>query len=297
MDQYNMNPMNPEPYIPQTPKKKGGFGKILITFLFTAILVGSNVYWWQIGASNDKIDSVINNQNTKIQEMSVTLEKLSGSLLGTQSEIKKNTTPTEDSSKSTEGKDTPKAQAYFDKCGSTSLFETETWFEDWKKAIIEIPRSNAMDPVALEGKITLNSVSDMCFSSRLQIIIALITGDEKGQGFRLLRYDIKEKTINTAMREDFEGNDKSLWYQWHLKRNNTPVEKDGKKYFPWFYPPTQFGTRENNLLLLTSTSKDKDCSNNYEYAYDIEKNYLFLRNLCQTCGDIPPSCSDLSTQQ
>ena len=295
MDQYNINPMNPEPYIPQPPRKKRSIGKIILTFLFTAILVGTNVYWWQKGTHDQEMNTFVNEQNTKLQEMSSTLEKLSGSLLGSQAKTITPGTPSTDVAKTPV--DVAKAQAYFDKCGSTSLFENEIWFEDWKKSVTDTPRSNAMDPSVIEGKITMNLISDMCFSNRLQIVIALTTGDEKGQGFRLLRYDIKEKTINTAMREDFEGNDTSLWYQWHLKRNNTPIEKDGKKYFPWFYPPTQFGTRENNLLLLTSTSKDKDCSSNFEYAYDIDKNYLFLRNLCQTCGDTPPSCSDLSTQQ
>lgn len=298
MDQFNMNPMAQPAYIPETPKKRRGFGHTLLTILFLLILVGTNVYWWQLYSNAQKMNDVLGEQNMKLQSIASNVEKLTTSIEHLQAgATSENTSNTGNNTNTSNNQNTStKPQAFFDKCGSVALFESEEWFENWQTAVTKTPRSNAMDPVAVAGMVNMESITDMCFSSRMQIVLALVKGDEKGQGFKLLRFDIAGGTLAIATREDFEGSEESLWYQWHVKRNNTPIEKNGVKYFPWFYPPTQFGSRENNLLLLTATTKDATCSGNFEYAYDIEKNYLFMRNLCQTCEGQPPSCSDLSQQ-
>ncbi len=291
MNQPAMPPMHsvpPEMYIPQAPRKRGT-GRAIMVIILILLIAGTNVYWWQTtNAQKEEVNNALTAQKIKLEDISGQLEKLTSSLSSLSLEDK----TTQDTSSPNDTN--TKAQAFFNKCGSVSLFENETWYENWKTAVTNTERSNAFDPTPLSGNITLESVSDVCYSNQLHIVISLIRGDERGQGFKLLRYDTETESMTIASREDFEGKPESLWYQWHTKRNNTPIEKDGIKYFPWFSPPTQFGTRENNLLLLTTTTKDSACSNTFEYAYDIEKNYLFLRNLCQTCGDTPPSCADLS---
>lgn len=180
--------------------------------------------------------------------------------------------------------------------------KTSSLYIDLIEKILKLDRSNSYDfkcksypgeieVDCVEGKIKESDISEIFYDQGRGVILVLVPGTYGGSGFKLLKYDVKDGSLEIARREDIEGGKETSWYKITEKEmDNAPSQKED--IYRWFSTPDKIITEyDSDKISLSGITGDAGCWSKSYFGYDVDKNYIYITKRCGGCNDEKEQCT------
>lgn len=168
-------------------------------------------------------------------------------------------------------------EVVFNKCGELSEFTNFVWYWELLAKINKEDKFNGFDPIMEDSNITngvkskkirTGDIAQVCASYESGLVLALLSGDNKGNGFHLYGYNRDSQELIDAERED--------------------ITQDQAQ---WTLTPDRFGKRTGLEIALTGERVINQCTETGNFQYNYVKNYIRMTKKCSICpGDTQPIC-------
>ena len=167
-------------------------------------------------------------------------------------------------------------EVVFDRCGELSSFTNFVWYWTLMTELHKEHKFNHFDPILDDEnisntfkskKINIGDITQVCASYKTGLVLVLLSGDNKGNGFHLYSYD-RDTQLIEAERED--------------------IAQDQAQ---WTLTPDSFGRRTGLEIALTGERVINRCTETGNFQYNYAKNYIRMTKKCSICpGDSQPIC-------
>ncbi len=174
---------------------------------------------------------------------------------------------------------TGESSVEFEFCGELKEFFNYVWYYPFLDKLVA---TNRYFPEESNSslKLKMGDVGTICHSTNAGLAVVLIPGRYDGKGFQILKFNTKEKTLESAKRDDLHGGKDSAWYKLAKERAKASGDPETKEVYPWEIMPERFGKRVGNIIYFHSREGHRKCNGHANFVYDFEKNYVELVDEC-----------------